>query len=484
MKNLKDILYKAGITNVTGSTDIEVNSVCFDSRKVKQGDLFIAVKGINFNGHSFINQAIENGAIVIVCEDLPSDILNEITYIKVNDSSYALGVIASNYYNNPSSKIQLIGVTGTNGKTTIVSLLYNLFCELGYKAGLLSTIKNKIDNEDIPATHTTPDAIQINDLLCKMLNKGCSYCFMEVSSHSIVQNRIAGLEFTGGIFTNITHDHLDYHNSFDEYLKVKKRFFDTLPAKAFALSNIDDKNGIYILQNTKAAKKTYSLKTISDFKCKIIENQFEGLQLNIDGIDIWCKLIGRFNAYNLLATYAAAVLLGEDKSKVLITLSNLDSIDGRFEFIKSRDNIIAIIDYAHTPDALKNVLDTIGTIRTRNEQLITVIGAGGDRDKKKRPVMTQIACEKSDKVILTSDNPRSEDPELIIEEMKKGVEPLHFKKVLSITDRKEAIKTACMLAKAGDIILVGGKGHEKFQEIKGVKYPFDDKKIVRQYIQQ
>ncbi len=482
MKILKDILYKSSIRETLGSTKIEIQSVSFDSRKAIPGSLFIAIKGNNVDGHDFIEKAIENGAIAIVCENIPEIIYDNITIIRVKDSAFSLGNIASNYYNNPSSELKLIGITGTNGKTTIATLLHNLFNSLGYKVGLLSTISNKIDENIIPATLTTPDAMQLNSLLRRMVDENCSYCFIEVSSHAIDQNRIAGLEFTGGIFTNITHDHLDYHKTFDEYLKVKKKFFDLLPSGAFALSNIDDKNGAVMLQNTKASKYTFSLKSVSDYKCKIIENRFSGLNLEIDGQHIWCRMAGSFNAYNLLSVYASALLLGEDKSEVLTIISNLEAIEGRFDFIKTDDNIIAIVDYAHTPDAVKNVLNTISNIRTRNEQVITVLGAGGDRDKEKRPIMAKIACEQSDKVILTSDNPRSEEPESIIENMKSGVEAIHYKKVLTIVNRKEAIKTACALAGDGDIILIAGKGHEKYQEIKGVKYPFDDKAILKEIL--
>ena len=482
MKFLNDILKNIEITKVIGSTDVEVGSIEFDSRKVEPDSAFVAVKGTQVDGHAFISKAIDAGAKIIICEILPEKLSENITYLIVKNSSKALGILASNFYGNPSSKLMLIGVTGTNGKTTVVSLLYDLFKKLGYKAGLLSTIQNKIGDEIIGATHTTPDPVQINKLLNRMVYAGCTHCFMEVSSHAIEQDRIAGLIFEGGIFTNITHDHLDYHKTFDNYLKVKKKFFDELPDYAFALSNIDDKNGRVILQNTKALKKTYSLKSLSDFKCKIIENQFEGLELNIDGQEFWCRLIGSFNAYNLLAVYAAAVLLGEEKSKVLTALSMVEAVEGRFDVIRLQNNITGIVDYAHSPDALKNILDTISSIRTKNETLITIVGAGGDRDKNKRSLMGQIVSRKSDKVILTSDNPRSEEPEQVIKDIGKGVEPINYKKVISITNRREAIKTACSFAKPGDIILVAGKGHEKYQEIKGVKYPFDDKEILREFL--
>jgi UDP-N-acetylmuramoyl-L-alanyl-D-glutamate--2,6-diaminopimelate ligase len=390
--------------------------------------------------------------------------------------------MASNYFDNPSSKLHLVGVTGTNGKTTIVTLLYKLFSELGYDCGLLSTIRNLVKDLEIPATHTTPDSIELNRLLKLMVDEGCKYCFMEVSSHALVQNRIAGLDFAGGIFTNITHDHLDYHKTFEEYLKAKKGFFDMLRTDAFALSNIDDKNGTVMFQNTKAKKYSYSLQRLADFKCRIIENQFSGLELNIDGTDVWCKLVGKFNAYNLLAIYATAIILGIEKLEVLRILSKLNSAEGRFEYITSENGIIGIVDYAHTPDALNNVIATINAIRSHNEKLITVVGCGGDRDVTKRPEMAKIACSGSEKVILTSDNPRSEEPVKILEDMQAGVEPQHAKKVLSIENRKEAIKTACSIAVSGDVILVAGKGHEKYQEIKGEKYPFDDKEILKEFL--
>jgi UDP-N-acetylmuramoyl-L-alanyl-D-glutamate--2,6-diaminopimelate ligase len=483
MKKLKDILYKAGIMEVIGSTDIEVSSIAFDSRKVERNGLFIAVKGTQNDGHKFISQTISSGAIAIVCEELPKEKNKSVVYIKVSDSESALGIIASNFYENPSEKLKLVGVTGTNGKTTTATLLHNLFLALGYNAGLISTVVYKIGKEDFPATHTTPDSIQLNKLMKQMVDAGCRYCFMEVSSHAVVQKRIAGLKFTGGIFTNITHDHLDYHKTFEEYLKAKKNFFDSLDSEAFALVNKDDQNGLVMLQNTSAQKKTYALKSPADFKCKIMESQFSGMLLNIDGSEIWTKLIGHFNAYNVLAVYATAILLGQEKLKVLTKLSALSSVDGRFQQVKSHSGIFGIVDYAHTPDALLNVLKTIREIRANDETIITVVGCGGDRDALKRPVMARIACEESDKVILTSDNPRSEDPDEIIRQMQKGVDRAYQKKVLSITDRREAIKTACSLASAGDIILVAGKGHEKYQEIKGVKYPFDDVKILNECLE-
>ncbi len=462
--------------------DLEIHAVQFDSRKVEPNDVFVAIKGTKSDGHDFIEKAISLGAIAIVCEIFPANIHPSVYYLQVAHSGQALGIMASNLFGRPSSRLKLVGVTGTNGKTTIASLLYEVFQKLGYKAGLLSTIQNKVAGRTIEATHTTPDPVQINNLLYQMVSAGCSHCFMEVSSHAVDQDRISGLQFTGGIFTNLTHDHLDYHGTLENYLKAKKKFFDQLPAEAFALTNIDDKNGRIMLQNTVATKKTYGLKTDADFKCRIIENQFEGLQLMIDGQEMWSNLIGKFNAYNLLAVYASAVLLGEKKTHVLTELSSVKAVEGRFDFIRSLNNIVGIIDYAHTPDALNNVLTTIAAIRTKNETLITVVGAGGDRDKLKRPLMGKAACEKSDRVIFTSDNPRSEDPEDIIHDMEQGIDPLHFKKVLAIVNRKEAIKTACALAKPGDIILVAGKGHEKYQEIKGEKFPFDDKEILKNYL--
>jgi len=478
LKILSDILYKVAITRVIGTTALEIEQIHFDSRRVKPGSLFIAQKGVHIDGHQFIEKAIEQGAIAIICQDMPESLTDNITFIGVADSSRALGIIASNFFENPSEKLKLVGVTGTNGKTTIATLLFNLIRSMGYSAGLISTIQNRIDDKIVPSTHTTPDAIQLNELLSEMVDNGASYCFMEVSSHSITQNRTSGLKFKGGIFTNISHDHLDYHRSFNEYIKAKKRFFDELPADAFALTNADDKNGSVMVQNTKAKILTYGLKSMSDYKCKIIENLLEGLHVFINSKEIWLRLVGTFNAYNILAVYASADLLGEDTTEILSAISDLHPVEGRFDFFKSKNNITAIIDYAHTPDALQNVLKTIESIRTRNEQLITVVGAGGDRDRTKRPEMGKIASEMSDVVILTADNPRSEEAEDIILEMKDGIEIQHIRSVLAITNRREAIKTACMMAKPGDIILVAGKGHEKYQEIKGVKHPFDDRIIL------
>ena len=482
MKLLKDILYKAGLVEVVGSTNLAITAVVFDSRKVVKDSLYVAVRGTQQDGHAFIKQAIEQGAAAIVCEELPENLMEGATYARVINSSFSLGIIASNFYDNPSSKLKLVGVTGTNGKTTTVTLLFHLFKTLGYKVGLLSTVKNQINSEVIPATHTTPDAVDLNELLKQMVERGCTHCFMEVSSHAVVQQRIAGLKFSGAVFTNITHDHLDYHKTFDEYIKAKKGFFDHLADDAFALVNKDDPHGMVMLQNTRAAKKTYSMKAAADFKCKIMENQFAGLLLNIDGNEVWTKLIGTFNAYNTLAVYATAVLLKENKTNILTTISNLNPVEGRFEYVRSDNGIVGVVDYAHTPDALQNVLNTINDLRTGNEQIITIVGCGGDRDARKRPIMAKIACDNSTKIILTSDNPRSEDPDAIIKQMQKGVDPVNNKKVVSITDRTEAIKTACSMANPGDIILLAGKGHETYQEIKGVKHPFDDMEILTQIL--
>ena len=482
MKLLSDILYKVKLEEIIGSTHVAISSIVFDSRKVKKDSLFVATKGAADDGHIYIQKAIELGAIAIVCEEIPKDKNDQITYVKVADSTYALGVMACNYYDNPSEKLKLVGITGTNGKTTTVTLLFNLFKSLGYSVGLLSTVQNKINNTVIPSTHTTPDAITLNELLFKMEEQGCEFVFMEVSSHAIIQNRIAGINFTGALFSNITHDHLDYHKTFDEYIKAKKQFFNLLPSTAFALTNRDDKNGMVMLQNTKANKYTYGLKNIADYKCKIIESHLNGLLLNIDNHEVWVKLIGTFNAYNILSVYATAVLLKQDITSVLTALSNLNSVEGRFQYVKSPNGVIGIIDYAHTPDALKNVLETVKEIRSGSEQVITLVGCGGDRDSAKRPIMAAIACEYSNKVILTSDNPRTEDPEEILNQMQAGINPVDLKKVLRITDRREAIKIACSFSSKGDIILIAGKGHEKYQEIKGVKHDFDDLEILKETI--
>tara|TARA_R110000782_G_scaffold270436_1_gene371081 strand:- start:171150 stop:172604 length:1455 start_codon:yes stop_codon:yes gene_type:complete len=478
-KLLKDILYKTGIEELVGNTNVAIDKICFDSREVEDASLFVAVVGTATDGHQYINQTIEKGAVAIVCEQFPEQLHDGITYVRVKNSAAALGIIAANFYDNPSNELKLVGITGTNGKTTTATLLHELFMQLGYQVGLLSTVVNKIGNEAIPSTHTTPNAVELNKLLRKMVEAGCDYCFMEVSSHAIHQHRVTGVAFSGAVFTNITHDHLDYHKTFDEYIKAKKMFFDMLPENAFALVNKDDKNGMVMLQNTKAKPYTFALKSAADYTARILESGFSGMMLHIDKNEVWTKLIGGFNVYNLLSIYAVAVLLEQDKLNTLTAISNLNAVEGRFQYIKSQDNISGIVDYAHTPDALKNVLGTISEIRTNNETVITVVGCGGDRDKAKRPLMAQIACEYSNKVILTSDNPRSENPEQIINDMKAGVEPQHYKKVLSITNREEAIKTACMLAESNDIILVAGKGHEKYQEINGEKFPFDDLEILK-----
>ncbi len=480
MKPLKDILYRVEISSVIGTTNLHISSVEFDSRKVKKQSLFVAVKGTETDGHEYISQAIKNGAIAIVVEQTPAETEEGINYIVVKDSSKALAVLAANYFDNPAEKIKLIGVTGTNGKTTIVSLLHDLFLDMEKKVGMLSTINNKINNQVIESTHTTGDALQINQLLAEMLTKGCDYCFMEVSSHAIEQNRVASLCFDIMIFTNISHDHLDYHKTFNQYINAKKKVFDDLNSTAIALVNNDDKHGLDMLRNTKAKKQTYSLKSMSDFKCKILENQFDGMLLSINNYDLWTKLIGEFNAYNILAVYAVGMLLNADEEKLLEGISLLNSAEGRFESVRNKEGITAIVDYAHTPDALKNVLSTINKIRSGNEKLITVVGCGGDRDTSKRPKMAAIASDLSSQLIITSDNPRSENPEDIITEMISGLDPVQKKKTLEISDRKQAIKTACTLAEKGDIILVAGKGHEKYQEIKGVKYPFDDMEQIKQ----
>ena len=481
---LKDIIYKVAIEAVKGSTDIAIHKVHFDSRNLTQNDVFVAIRGTVSDGHDYIEKAIELGAVAVVCVDLPEILAPNITYIQVQDTNTALAFIAANYFGNPSKKLKLIGITGTNGKTTIASLLYQLFKKAGYKVGLLSTVKIRVDEQEYKATHTTPDSLTINYYLEKMIQAGVGYCFMEVSSHGIHQKRTEALHFEGGVFTNLSHDHLDYHATFAEYRDVKKSFFDSLTKGSFALSNIDDKNGLVMLQNTGAKKLTYALKSYADYKAQIIENQISGLLLKINGNEVWVKLIGTFNAYNLLAIYGTAIELGLDTLEVLRLMSDLESVSGRFQFIVSNTNITAIVDYAHTPDALENVLKTIHDIRTRNEQLITVVGCGGNRDKAKRPIMARIATEWSDKVVLTSDNPRNENPELIIQEMEQGVSAQNFKKSLSIVDRKQAIKTACQLAQANDIILIAGKGHETYQEIQGVRHDFDDMKTIKELLEQ
>lgn len=484
MNSLKDILYKVTLDAVVGSTDVLVRNIQFNSRSIAVNDVFVAIKGSLTDGHHYIEKAIEQGAIVVVCQEVPVNTKTGITYIKVDDSSRALAIMAANFYGNPSENLKLVGVTGTNGKTTVASLLYQLFKKAGYKVGLLSTVKIMVDNEVFKATHTTPDSLTINQYLKQMNDQGVEFCFMEVSSHGIHQNRTLGLKFEGGIFTNLSHDHLDYHDTFAEYRDVKKRFFDELPKSAFALINGDDKNGSIMLQNTKAKQYTYALKTYADYKAQILENQFSGLLLKLNDNEVWVRLIGTFNAYNILAIFATAELLGLEKQESLRLISELESVSGRFQFVVSDQKITAIVDYAHTPDALKNVLETINDIRTKNEDVITVVGCGGDRDVTKRPKMGNIASALSTKVIFTSDNPRSEVPEAIIEAIEVGVEPQNFKKTLSIVDRKQAIKTACQLAKPNDIILIAGKGHETYQEVKGERSDFDDFKIVKAYLKQ
>lgn len=481
MPILQDILYKVNIRSVHGNLGVTVAALHIDSRRVSKDACFIAIKGSATDGHAYIDAAIQKGASSIVAEKLPQNKQEGVTYIEVENSALAAAYMADNFYGSPSAKMKVVGVTGTNGKTTIATLLFKLFSGLGYKCGLFSTVQNQIGTEIHPSTHTTPDAISINALMKEMLQAGCTHVFMECSSHAIHQHRISGLHFAGAIFSNITHDHLDYHKTFDEYIRVKKSFFDNLPSSAFAISNADDKRGLVMLQNTNAKKHLYSLKTLAEFKGKILENGLTGLQMNINEQEVHFRLIGEFNAYNLLAVYGAAVCLGEDKYKVLQVLSNITGAEGRFDYMISEvDRIIGIVDYAHTPDALLNVLATIKKLRQGHEKIITVVGCGGDRDKAKRPVMAEAACEHSDKVVFTSDNPRSEDPEAILNDMQNGLQPSMRRKYISIADRKEAIKTAISLASAEDIVLIAGKGHEKYQEIKGVKYPFDDKEVLKE----
>jgi UDP-N-acetylmuramoyl-L-alanyl-D-glutamate--2,6-diaminopimelate ligase len=466
---------------VQGNTNIAVNDLQIDSRKVQKGSVFIAVRGVNADGHQFIDKAVQQGAVAVVAEELPGNTDAGITWVQVENSAAAAGFMAHNFFGHASEKIKLVGVTGTNGKTTIATLLFKLFSALGYRCGLLSTVQNQIGDVKVEATHTTPDALSLNVMLSTMAESGCSHVFMEVSSHALHQHRVAGLKYTGAIFSNITHDHLDYHKTFDEYIRVKKTFFDNLASDAFAISNADDKRGQVMLQNTNAQKYLYSLRTLAGFKGKILENNLSGLVMNVDDQEVHFRLIGEFNAYNLLAVYGAAVCLGEDKQEVLQALSGLTGAEGRFDYIISpKEKIIGIVDYAHTPDALLNVLATIKKLRRGHEQVITVVGCGGDRDKTKRPVMGEVACEHSDKVIFTSDNPRSEDPLEILKDIEAGLNTAAKRKFISIADRREAIKTAVSLAKPEDIILVAGKGHEKYQEIKGVKYPFDDKDVVKE----
>ncbi|MFY7708693.1 MAG: UDP-N-acetylmuramoyl-L-alanyl-D-glutamate--2,6-diaminopimelate ligase [Flavobacteriales bacterium] len=480
MKLLKDILYKSRITEVRGSTNIAVESITMDSRAVKSFCLFVAVKGVSTDGHAYIENAIKAGAVAVVCEAIPAEVNDAITYVQVSNSAEALGYIASNFYDNPSEKLKVIAVTGTNGKTTTATLLYRIVRKLGYKAGLLSTVVNRINDKEVPSTHTTPDAISLQKLMSDMVEAGCEYCLMEASSHALHQHRITGVNIKGAVFTNITHDHLDYHKTFNEYIKAKKILFDILPSSAFALINHDDRHSEIMIQNTKAKAKTYALQSMADYKTKILDNSFSGLHLSIDQQELYTRLIGDFNAYNILAVYATCIELGFDKMDVLTAISTVEAPEGRFEYFTNADNITAVVDYAHTPDALKNVIETIQNIRTGNERLITVVGCGGDRDRTKRPVMAKLAAELSDQAILTSDNPRSESPEAIIEEMRTGLDPILLRKTLSITDRMEAIRTACSFARPGDIILIAGKGHEKYQEINGVKHPFDDLTIAKE----
>ncbi|GAB1307787.1 UDP-N-acetylmuramoyl-L-alanyl-D-glutamate--2,6-diaminopimelate ligase [Urechidicola sp. KH5] len=484
MKVLKDILYKVAVEVIVGTTQVAVKDVTFDSRAVSKGSLFVAVKGVHVDGHQFIENAINAGATSVVCEEMPEKKHAQVTYVQVGQSESALAVIASNYYDNPSKELTLVGITGTNGKTTIATLLYKLFNKGGDKVGLLSTVKIMVDETEYMATHTTPDSVSINRYLRKMVDQGVSYCFMEVSSHGIHQKRTEGLQFAGGVFTNLTHDHLDYHETFAEYRDVKKVFFDQLPKESFALVNLDDKNGMVMVQNSAAKKYTYAMKSMADYKVRILENQFSGLLLNMNGSEVWVKLIGSFNAYNLLAIYAVAEQLGMDKLEALKLISELDSVAGRFQYFKSEKGIVAIVDYAHTPDALKNVLATINDIRTGNEQVITVVGCGGDRDKSKRPKMGYFASQLSTQVIFTSDNPRSEKPEEIIRDIESGVSAENYKKTISIIDREQAIKAASAMAQVGDILLIAGKGHESYQEINGVRTDFDDYQKVKSILTQ
>ena len=475
---LNDLLYKTEFLDIIGQPTQHVNNLRFDSRKVVENDAFIAISGYSVDGHDFIETAISKGAKVIVCQELPSNLNEEITYVKVKNSAIALGKMAANFYQNPTEKLNLIGVTGTNGKTTTTTLLYQLSEKLGYPAALISTIKIQVHAIEIPSTHTTPDIVEINRILAMAVEEGCAYAFMEVSSHGIHQNRIAGLKFAGGAFTNITHDHLDYHITFKNYIEAKKKFFDDLPKDAFALTNLDDKNGLVMLQNTQAIEKTFALKTMADYKGKVLENQFHGMLLQFNEKEFWTSLVGTFNASNLLLVFGVSQQLGWNEDEVLTALSELKNVEGRFETFTSKQGVVTIVDYAHTPDALENVISTIQNIRTKNESLFVLVGCGGDRDKTKRPEMANVATSKADQAILTSDNPRTENPEEILKDMEKGVQPQNFNKYLKITDRKEAIKTAFKLAKSGDIILIAGKGHETYQEINGEKHPFDDMEIA------
>ena len=477
---LKDII-KGIDCQTTGNVDVEVSAIEFDSRRVGQGCVFVAQRGTKVDGHRFIGQATVQGAVAVVCEELPLDVNTTLTYLKVDDSSRALGQMASNFYGNPSAKLKLVGITGTNGKTTTVTMLHRMFRHMGYHAGLLSTIVNRIDDEPVASTHTTPDALELNRLLAQMVEAGCEYCFMEVSSHSVVQQRIAGLTFFGGIFSNITHDHLDFHKTMAAYIAAKKGFFDQLPEGAFALTNIDDRNGMVMVQNTRAKVFTYSLMHMADFRCKVVEESFSGMLLEVNGSEVWCRLVGRFNAYNLMAIYGAATLCGMGRDEALVALSQLEAAEGRFQYVEGR-GVTAIVDYAHTPDALQNVIATINAIRTKSQRLITVVGCGGDRDRTKRPEMARIAAAGSDHLVLTSDNPRTEDPDDILDDMESGLSPDSLSMTVRIADRRQAIRTACMIAREGDIILIAGKGHEKYQDVAGVKHHFDDCEEVSQHL--
>lgn len=479
MATLQDILYKVHLQSVNGNTGLQVTDIQIDSRQVTAGSVFVAIRGVQSDGHQFIDKAIAQGAVAVVCEAFPAELKEGVTYLQVSNTHEAVAYMAHQFYGEPSRKVKLVGVTGTNGKTTIATVLYNLFTELGYTCGLISTVQNLIGGEVIPATHTTPDAVSLNKLLHQMVERGCTHVFMECSSHAIHQHRITGLQFTGALFSNITHDHLDYHKTFDEYIRVKKSFFDHLSAEAFAISNLDDKRGTVMLQNTPAKKYYYSLKSLAEFKGRILDNALTGLVMRVNDREVHFRLIGEFNAYNLLAIYGAAICLGESSEEVLRVLSMLNGAEGRFDYIISNKQVIGIVDYAHTPDALENVLATIKKLRKGHEQVITVVGCGGDRDKTKRPIMAQVAAEMSDKVILTSDNPRSEDPMDIIRDMEEGLNSASKRKSMIIADRREAIETAVSLAGKDDIILIAGKGHEKYQEIKGVRHHFDDKEVLR-----
>ncbi len=475
---LINLLDKIEVLSISGRNDIDISGINIDSRLIEEGHLFFAVKGAQTDGHNYISKAIENGAKAVILEDMPKDINPDVTYIKVENTEQITGQIATVFYDDPTSKLKLVGVTGTNGKTTTATVLYDMFRFMGHRTGLLSTVMNYIDGEAYPTSHTTPDPITLNRMLARMADAGCEYVFMEVSSHSIVQNRIGGLKFAGGIFTNITRDHLDYHKTFDNYLKAKKLFFDNLPADSFAITNIDDKNGLVMMQNTKAAVRTYSIQQMADFKAKIIESHFEGMYLDINGAEVGVNFIGRFNVSNLLAVYGTASMLGKQNEEILVAMSAMHPVNGRFQSITSPDGVTAIVDYAHTPDALDNVLKTIHGILDGKGHVITVCGAGGNRDKGKRPIMAQEAVRQSDKVILTSDNPRFEDPQTIINDMLTGLDDTQRRSVITIPDRREAIKTACMFAQKGDVVLVAGKGHEDYQEISGIKYHFDDKEEI------